>query len=126
MESEPLRTNSNFSYEKGSKFKLKTYLSALRPWSLSGSFFPTLLGSTLAYRSEWSSNYSPAICLLTIFSTVTVHCAGNVVNTYFDFVKGIDKRKEADDRILVDNKLSKEEVKSTNCFISIIPIWFIF
>ncbi|KAL5281811.1 UBIAD1 family protein [Megaselia abdita] len=36
---------------------------------------------------------------------------GNVVNTYFDFVKGIDNRK-ADDRLLVDNILTKDEVVS--------------
>lgn len=95
--------------EKSSNFKLKTYLTALRAHSLSASLVPTILGSTLAYRSEWSSNYSPAISLLTLFTVVTVHCAGNVVNTYFDFVKGIDNRK-SDDRILVDNILTKDEV----------------
>lgn len=38
-----------------------------------------------------------------------VHCAGNVVNTYFDYVKGIDNRK-SDDRTLVDHILTIDEV----------------
>lgn len=93
----------------GTFMKLKTYLLALRPWSLSASLVPTLLGSALAFRSQWSAEFSFITFFLTAFTAVTVHCAGNVVNTYFDFIKGIDKQK-ADDRTLVDHILSKDEV----------------
>lgn len=87
--------------------KIKTYLSALRPWSLSASLVPTLLGSAIAYRSFQDFNLLTFIA--TIFTIISVHCAGNVVNTYFDYVKGIDNRK-SDDRTLVDHILSKDEV----------------
>lgn len=93
----------------GTFMKLKTYLLALRPWSLSASLVPTLLGSALAFRSQWSADFSFVTFFLTAFTVVTVHCAGNVVNTYFDFIKGIDKQK-ADDRTLVDHILTKDEV----------------
>lgn len=95
----------------GTFMKLKTYLLALRPWSLSASLVPTLLGSALAYRSQWAAEFSLATFFLTAFTVVTVHCAGNVVNTYFDYIKGIDKQK-ADDRTLVDHILTKDEVSS--------------
>ncbi|XP_017134213.1 ubiA prenyltransferase domain-containing protein 1 homolog [Drosophila elegans] len=95
----------------GTFMKLKTYLLALRPWSLSASLVPTLLGSALAHRSQWAAEFSLATFFLTAFTVVTVHCAGNVVNTYFDFIKGIDKQK-ADDRTLVDHILTKDEVVS--------------
>lgn len=95
----------------GTFMKLKTYLLALRPWSLSASLVPTLLGSALAFRSQWASEFSFITLFLTIFTVVTVHCAGNVVNTYFDFIKGIDKQK-ADDRTLVDHILTKDEVSN--------------
>lgn len=94
--------------------KLKTYLLALRPWSLSASLVPTLLGSALAYRSSTPHEFNFLTFLLTIFTVVTVHGAGNVVNTYYDYVKGIDNRK-SDDRTLVDHILSEDEVK-TRCF----------
>lgn len=97
----------------GTFMKLKTYLLALRPWSLSASLVPTLLGSALAYRSQWSAEFSLATFFLTAFTVVTVHCAGNVVNTYFDFIKGIDKQK-ADDRTLVDHILTKDEVSASS------------
>lgn len=104
-------TTSNKGTSTGTFMKLKTYLHALRPWSLSGSLVPTLMGSALAYRSQWASDFSLITFFLTAFTVVTVHCAGNVVNTYFDFVKGIDKQK-ADDRTLVDHILTKDEVVS--------------
>lgn len=90
--------------------KIKTYLSALRPWSLSASLVPTLLGSAIAYRSFQDFNLLTFV--FTIFTIISVHCAGNVVNTYFDYVKGIDNRK-SDDRTLVDHILSKDEVSSS-------------
>ncbi|XP_017013973.2 ubiA prenyltransferase domain-containing protein 1 homolog [Drosophila takahashii] len=99
------------SSTSGTFMKLKTYLLALRPWSLSASLVPTLLGSALAHRSQWAAEFSLATFFLTAFTVVTVHCAGNVVNTYFDFIKGIDKQK-ADDRTLVDHILTKDEVVS--------------
>lgn len=96
--------------------KLKTYLLALRPWSLSASLVPTLLGSALAYRSS-TPQFNFLTFILTIFTILTVHGAGNLVNTYYDYVKGIDNRK-SDDRTLVDHILSKDEVKlqQKKCF----------
>lgn len=88
--------------------KLKTYLLALRPWSLSASLVPTLLGSALAYRSS-PHEFNFLTFILTIFTVVTVHGAGNLVNTYYDYEKGIDNQK-SDDRTLVDHILSRDEV----------------
>ncbi|XP_058119986.1 ubiA prenyltransferase domain-containing protein 1 homolog [Anopheles ziemanni] len=89
--------------------KIKTYLSALRPWSLSASLVPTLLGTTLAVRVQGFQEFNFLTFICTVLTAVSVHCAGNVVNTYYDFVKGIDDRK-SDDRTLVDHILSKDEV----------------
>jgi hypothetical protein len=91
--------------------KVSSYVLALRPWSLSASLMPTLLGSTIAYKYPGTTDFNYATLLLTVFTVVSVHGAGNVVNTYFDYVKGIDNRK-SDDRILVDHILSKDEVVS--------------
>jgi 1,4-dihydroxy-2-naphthoate octaprenyltransferase len=43
--------------------------------------------------------------------TVSVHFAGNLVNTYYDFKKGIDTKSTADDRTLVDGLVSSSTVK---------------
>lgn len=91
--------------------KVRTYVLAVRPWSLSASFLPTLLGAALAYRLPGDQPFSWLTLLVTLCTIVPVHGAGNVVNTYFDFVKGIDNRK-SDDRTLVDHILSIDEVVS--------------
>lgn len=95
--------------DKPKLMKLSSYVLALRPWSLSASVMPTLLGSAVAYKCSNTSDFGWLTLLCTLFTVVSVHGAGNVVNTYFDYIKGIDGRK-SDDRILVDHILSKDEV----------------
>uniref|UniRef100_A0A146KYU0 UbiA prenyltransferase domain-containing protein 1 n=2 Tax=Lygus hesperus TaxID=30085 RepID=A0A146KYU0_LYGHE len=90
--------------------KLSSYLLALRPWSLSASLMPSLLGCAIAYKyMPPYVGFSWIILVLTLLTVMSVHCAGNVVNTYYDYVKGIDNRK-SDDRTLVDHILSIDEV----------------
>lgn len=112
---EPNTSNGQINFKKprpkSGLMKLSSYVLALRPWSLSASLIPTLLGSTIAYKYPGSSDFNYITLLLTLFTVVSVHGAGNVVNTYFDYVKGIDNRK-SDDRILVDHILSQDEVVS--------------
>ncbi|XP_076649015.1 ubiA prenyltransferase domain-containing heix [Halictus rubicundus] len=91
--------------------KLSSYFLAVRPWSLSASLMPTLLGSVLAYRLIGLANFSWISFILTLYTVFCVHGAGNVVNTFFDYIKGVDSRK-SDDRILVDQILSKDELVS--------------
>ncbi|EFN72988.1 UbiA prenyltransferase domain-containing protein 1-like protein [Camponotus floridanus] len=91
--------------------KLSSYFLAVRPWSLSASLMPTLLGSALAYRLTGLASFSWISLIVIVFTVLCVHGAGNVVNTYFDYEKGVDSR-QSDDRILVDHLLSKDELVS--------------
>ncbi|XP_007420137.1 ubiA prenyltransferase domain-containing protein 1 [Python bivittatus] len=87
--------------------KCASYVLALRPWSFSASLTPVALGSALAYRSQGTLDLG-----LLVGSAVTVlavHGAGNLVNTYYDFSKGIDHKK-SDDRTLVDQILEPQDV----------------
>ena len=69
------------------------------------------LGAAISYRTPAAQHdFSLIIFILNVFTIITVHCAGNVVNTYFDYVKGIDNRK-SDDRTLVDHLLTMDEVR---------------
>lgn len=88
--------------------KLSAYVLALRPWSFSASLIPVLLGCILAHKATHEFNLVALIT--TALTALCVHAAGNVVNTYFDYVKGIDSKKSCDDRILVDHLLSKDEL----------------
>lgn len=87
--------------------KCAAYVLALRPWSFSASLTPVALGSALAYKLEGSVDL--LILLVCAVAVLVVHGAGNLVNTYYDFSKGIDHKK-SDDRTLVDQILKPQDV----------------
>lgn len=88
-----------------------SYFLAARPFPLSASILmPTILGSALAYRQTGLSDFSWISFVLTLLTVDCVHGAGNVVNTY-DYIKGVDNKK-SDDRLLVDQLLSIDELNS--------------
>jgi len=95
--------------------RLSKYWVALRPWSFSASFVPVLLGTALAFK--FYGTFDLLIFLLSSFVAICVHGAGNLVNTYYDYFKGIDSRstsdskhRPCDDRTLVDEILTPPEV----------------
>ena len=87
--------------------KLSTYVTAQRPWSFTCSLVPVILGCTLAYKV--TNEFSFLIFVLTSITALSVHAAGNIVNTFFDYMRGIDSKK-SDDRTLVDKKLTEDEI----------------
>ncbi|XP_038076958.1 ubiA prenyltransferase domain-containing protein 1-like [Patiria miniata] len=92
--------------------QVRSYLIALRPWSFGASINPVILGTALALKSHSELSLSPAnlvVFLAALVATLSVHGAGNLVNTYYDYLKGIDSKK-SDDRTLVDGILSPDNV----------------
>lgn len=89
------------------KHKCAAYVLALRPWSFSASLTPVALGSALAYKLEGQVDL--LVLLVCAVAVLVVHGAGNLVNTYYDFSKGIDHKK-SDDRTLVDRILEPQDV----------------
>lgn len=87
--------------------KCAAYVLALRPWSFSASLTPVALGSALAYKLEGSVDL--VVLMVCAVAVLVVHGAGNLVNTYYDFSKGIDHKK-SDDRTLVDEILAPQDV----------------
>ena len=100
---------TDFGLERAPKkfSRFSSYVVALRPWSFSASFTPVALGNCLIYQSLGTFNIW--IFLTTCFTALSVHAAGNLVNTYFDFFKGVDSKK-SDDRTLVDELLKPNDV----------------
>jgi len=114
-----LKTDNTINWKRGDtkcpsmRFSLvlnrfRHYLSSLRPWSFSASLTPVLIGSVLAHKT--TEQFSFLTLLATLLTVVSVHAAGNLVNTYCDFIKGIDSKRRSDDRTLVDSILTPEQV----------------
>ncbi|XP_015927989.1 ubiA prenyltransferase domain-containing protein 1 homolog [Parasteatoda tepidariorum] len=100
--------SNDISSRSSRQSTFSTYVHALRPWSFSASLTPVAIGAALAYKS--TEQFDIAIFLITCLTAVTVHAAGNVVNTYFDYMKGIDTRRSCDDRTLVDKILTPDDI----------------
>jgi 1,4-dihydroxy-2-naphthoate octaprenyltransferase len=82
---------------------------ATRPWSFTASLAGMMVSSALAYNSSPSS-FSWTVLLLTFLGGLCFHCCANLVNTYFDFRYGLDKRETSDDRTLFDLALQPRHV----------------
>uniref|UniRef100_UPI00398F28C9 ubiA prenyltransferase domain-containing protein 1 n=1 Tax=Pristiophorus japonicus TaxID=55135 RepID=UPI00398F28C9 len=96
------------------RHKCAAYVLALRPWSFSASLTPVALGTALAYKHLGKLDLG--IALLAAVAVLAVHAAGNLVNTYYDFSRGIDHKK-SDDRTLVDRILEPQDVVRFGAFL---------
>ncbi|XP_065890369.1 ubiA prenyltransferase domain-containing protein 1-like [Dysidea avara] len=93
---------------------ITTYLSAVRPQMFPLSFIPVLLGAVLGYKC--CSQFSSGLFFVTVLSIILIHAAGNLVNTYYDYMRGVDTSL-SDDRTLVDNMLKPEQVVNFSSYL---------
>jgi len=87
----------------------RTALLAARPWSFPASVAPVLLGASLAFKLD--DVFSPLCLCLATGCAVAVHAAGNLVNTYADYARGVDGRVSSD-KTLVQGALSPPQVRA--------------
>ncbi|MDP9235946.1 MAG: 1,4-dihydroxy-2-naphthoate octaprenyltransferase [Chloroflexota bacterium] len=68
---------------------LRTSFAALRPVSFTASVIPVLLGTAIAAKEE----FHPLLFVLALLGSVAIHAGTNLVNDYFDHVKGTDNEE---------------------------------
>ncbi len=66
--------------------QLRTWFGALRPVSFTASVIPVLVGTSIAAEDEFHA----LLFVLALFGSVAIHAGTNLVNDYFDHVKGTD------------------------------------
>ena len=87
-----------------------TWFVAARPWCYSVSFVPLILGSLLAGVDGYPLRWGLLALILT--SGVFLHTGVNYLNTYGDFVSGVDTLESADsDLTLVSGILPASSVR---------------
>lgn len=69
--------------------RLSLWWRALRPFSLTVSFLPPLLGGALALLL--GRPVSPLTLSLTLIGCMAAHGASNLISDYYDFVKRVDR-----------------------------------
>ncbi|MDN5346938.1 MAG: 1,4-dihydroxy-2-naphthoate polyprenyltransferase [Clostridia bacterium] len=65
----------------------QVWFLAFRPWSFTASFIPVTLGSILAWQQ---GPFNLFLYLLALAGGVLLHAGTNAVNTYYDYLAGID------------------------------------
>lgn len=68
------------------KQRLKVWLYAARPFSLTAAVVPVAVGTLLAARHA----FHPLLFLGAFFGSVIIQVGTNLVNDYYDYVKGVD------------------------------------
>lgn len=69
---------------------LKIWYIATRPRSLTATYVPIALGGVLAYDV---GQFDLVVFVLALFGTLMLQISANLLNEYYDFVKGSDKQK---------------------------------
>ena len=66
--------------------RLKLYFAATRPFSFTASVVPVVVGSLVAAQKH----FNPLYFLLALAGSLLIHAGTNLVNDYYDHVKGVD------------------------------------
>ena len=87
---------------------VKDVILSTRPWSFLATLscsviYISVVLSSREYRLAWEPLKRVAFVLL---GALSGHAGTNLLNTYVDFVSGVDRKNRADDRTLVDGILS--------------------
>lgn len=90
-------------------WQMKEYILATRPWSLPASLMPAIMANILAYKQLDDGEFSKLTAIGSMVCVFGVHIAGNLVNTYYDFMYGVDG-PNSDDKTLVDGILKPRNV----------------
>ncbi|GAB4462931.1 MAG: 1,4-dihydroxy-2-naphthoate octaprenyltransferase [Armatimonadaceae bacterium] len=91
------------------------YWMATRSYSFPASIVSIFLGVALAWRGYGlpegqTGSFDLLAFLLTLIGGLLAHAGGNVVNDYFDYVKGVDTKPEHGSGVLPQKLLTKGEM----------------
>src|ERR1700709_247941 len=82
---------------------------ATRAYSLPASVVPVLLGTVLAargYGEIGGARFDSATLVIVLLGAILAHFGANVLNDYFDFVKGVDTRPEHGSGVLTRGEMT--------------------
>ena len=103
--------------------------SGLRPWTFSASLIPVVLGAVLSYKCNGVFNVtSAAILLLSIAAVLAVNSAGNMVNTYFDYMRGVKLRAPTRDQALLEEHLQLTRMVNVAAYLygfAMVSLWLL-
>lgn len=85
---------------------------ATRAYSLPASVVPVILGTVLAargYAGAERGHFDVVVLTLTLLGAILAHFGANVLNDYFDFIKGVDTRPEHGSGVLTGGEMTPRQ-----------------
>lgn len=74
-------------YASGVRGRLGVWWRAVRPFSLTASATPVLVGTAVAHHN---GHFQPGLFLVTFVASVAIQAATNLVNDYYDYARAVD------------------------------------
>lgn len=90
----------------------KVLWRATRAYSLPASVVPVVLGTVLAvrgYAGLGGGHFDGPAFALTLLGAILAHFGANVINDYFDFIKGVDTRPEHGSGVLTSRLMTARQ-----------------
>lgn len=95
--------------------KIRLWFNIIRPKTLLSSICPILVGGLLAYEKGIKDN-GYIFFFLTLLCGVGLQILSNLINDYYDFKKGADKKDRlGPKRALAEGKVSIKQMKTAIC-----------
>ncbi|MCG8431341.1 MAG: 1,4-dihydroxy-2-naphthoate octaprenyltransferase, partial [Candidatus Omnitrophica bacterium] len=94
--------------------RISIWIQALRAPFFTASLVPVLLGAALAYEHKLPVSWKllPAAVLCTLL----LHAATNMLNDFYDYRNGVDKKYTfGSSRVITDGLLSPETIRKASC-----------
>ena len=88
--------------------KINLWFIAARPWSYTAAIIPVSLGAVLAYAEE--SQFRGLLFFLTLLGGICLQAGVNFLNTYGDFVSGLDDKDHASCPQLVKGEIVPKKI----------------
>ena len=98
---------------------IKHLFASSRPKTLMVGIAPVFLGNAIAFGVD-GKNFSPLVMSITLLCTVLMQIGTNLVNEFFDFIKGVDDSSRiGPKRSLLTGQLTPSQIKRSYqlCFI---------
>ncbi len=88
---------------------IKVWLQAIRPFSLTASAVPALLGAAWVFYQGTPADWR--LLPLIVIASLAIQAATNLVSDYFDYIKGVDSKDTyGSSRVIVDGLLPAGQV----------------
>jgi len=112
----------------GVRGRLAVWWRATRPFSFTASFTPVLVGSAAAFHDH---RFHPGVFLVTLVAAVAIQAATNMINEFYDSVRGVDDPASVGPSgVIVHGLLSPRAVLAGGAvllaFAALLGLWLVF